>query len=91
MCGTRLLSQNKVILYLIKVIQVCNHLACFSTNHNKTITYNTKFNILKSTLTQFNYIRACCIIMYKGITYPNTNQITFYNTKFPEVVVSLNI
>ncbi|KAM3145900.1 hypothetical protein pb186bvf_001878 [Paramecium bursaria] len=79
------------IIITEQIIQVCNHLACFQTPHNKTITQNTKFNILNSASTQFNYIKACCIIMYKGITYPNANQINFFNTKFPEVVVNLNI
>ncbi|KAM3145890.1 hypothetical protein pb186bvf_001868 [Paramecium bursaria] len=74
-----------------QIIKVCNHLACYLTPHNKTITQNTKLNILNSSSTQFNYIKACCIVMYKGITYPNPNQISFYNTKYPEVVVNLNI
>ena len=30
-------------------------------------------------------------MMYKGITYPNNNQITFYNTKYPEAVIDINI
>ena len=29
--------------------------------------------------------------MYKGIIYPNQNLLAFYNTKYPEAMIDINI
>ncbi|KAM3132583.1 hypothetical protein pb186bvf_015255 [Paramecium bursaria] len=36
-------------------------------------------------------IQACCIFMYKGVNYATNNQFKFYNTKYPETVIDINV
>ncbi|KAM3127954.1 hypothetical protein pb186bvf_019934 [Paramecium bursaria] len=86
-----LITKTGIIQIQVQEMQVCNHIQCFNGNHNHVMSTNSKFYLMNQATTDYSKIQACCIMMYKGIIYPNQNQLQFYNTKYPEAMIDINI